>query len=124
LVDQFFGPVSCHSRRAEQRIAPEDPVDLDLPIISNEAPSVRRQRPGATEVAALANSAHSGIQDGARSILAVAEPDASNWCSRRCQTCEGVVREIGDEFTVYLLDTVYSVIIEHIQISTNRTQSQ
>jgi hypothetical protein len=42
LVDQSFCPVNRHSQRAEQQIALEDTVDLDLPIASNETPSVSR----------------------------------------------------------------------------------
>ena len=42
LVDQISRSIRRHSQRAEQQIALEDVVDLDLPIVSYETPSVRR----------------------------------------------------------------------------------
>jgi hypothetical protein len=65
---------------------------------------------------ALANSAHSGIQNGARSILA----EQRNRTRRIgvvdvVRLAKGSSGKSAGEFTTYLLDTVYSVIIECIQ---------
>jgi hypothetical protein len=62
LVDQFFRPVGRRSRRAEQQIVLEDPVDLDLPKVSNESLSVRRHDlHSMTFVSELAGRGHSAI---------------------------------------------------------------
>jgi hypothetical protein len=42
LVDLFFCSVSRHSKRAEQQLALEDPVNLDLPEVAYEMFAVRR----------------------------------------------------------------------------------
>jgi hypothetical protein len=34
LVDKFFRSVGRHSQRAEEQIAPEDAINLDLPIVA------------------------------------------------------------------------------------------
>jgi hypothetical protein len=62
LVDQFLRSVSRHSQRAEEQSALQDAVNFDLPIVTYEMRSVRRDDlDSATVVGELGRCGHSAI---------------------------------------------------------------
>ena len=62
-VDQLLRFVRRRSPRAKQIIAPEDAVDLDLPIVADEMSSVRRHDlDSVPAVSKFGRRSHSGIR--------------------------------------------------------------